>query len=50
MTDTEKILDIFPKSYRRDLPLIFQAIVTMIGIHFLFGIDFSKMMAYKREM
>lgn len=50
MTDAEKIIDIFPKSYRRDLPLIFQAIATMIGINFLLGIDFSEMIAIKREM
>lgn len=39
-----------PEGFRRDLPLVFQAIVSMIGVHFILGIDFKEMTALKRSM
>lgn len=50
MTEVNKMIDTFPEGYQKDLPLVFQAIVSMIGVNFILGIDFNEMIAIKREM
>ncbi len=39
-----------PDGYKRDLPLVFQAIAFIIASHLILGVDFKYMSAYKREL
>lgn len=50
MTEIDKTIATLPKSYQEDLPLVFQAIVSIIGANFILGIDFDQMGAVKRKM
>lgn len=50
MTKIDEIIATLPKGYKEDLPLVFQAIVSIIGANFILGIDFNQMGAVKRKM
>lgn len=50
MTEIDHLIDTLPPGYKRDLPVLFQAIATMIGVNFILGIDFNQMVAIKRKM
>lgn len=50
MTKIDKKVATLPKGYQEDLPLVFQAIVSIIGANFILGIDFNQMGAVKRKM
>lgn len=50
MTHIYDMIATLPEGYQRDLPLVFQAIVAMIGVNFILGIDFDQMIALKRSM
>jgi hypothetical protein len=39
-----------PEGWQRDLPLIFESIVSAIGANLILGIDFGEMIAIKRSM
>lgn len=49
MTEIEHLINTLPEGYKRDLPILLQAVAAMIGVNFIFGIDFNQMIALKRD-
>jgi len=49
MTGIENVINTLPEGYKRDLPILLQAIAAMIGVNFILGIDFNQMIALKRD-
>ncbi|MBI2472795.1 MAG: hypothetical protein HYV59_16385 [Planctomycetes bacterium] len=47
MTEIDNLVMTLPDGYRKDLPLVLQAIVTMIGVNFILGIEFNQLIALK---
>lgn len=50
MTEIDNLVMTLPDGYKKDLPLVLQAIVTMIGVNFILGIEFNQLIALKSEM
>jgi len=50
MPKIDHLISILPEGYKRDLPVLLQAIVAMIGVNFILEIDFKQMIAIKRKM
>ncbi len=50
MAQIDEQLKDLPDGYKRDLPLVFQAIAFIIANHLVLGVDFKCMSAYKREL
>ena len=50
MDEIDKLIMNLPENLQRNLPLVFQAIVAMIGVNLILGIDYSQMIALKRSM
>lgn len=50
MTKIDGIVATLPEGFQDDLPELFQAIVSLIGAHFILEIDFNKMIAIKRKL
>ena len=50
MTEIDKIVDDLPENYRTDLVVILQAVVSVIGVHLLLGIDFDVLRALKARI
>jgi hypothetical protein len=50
MTEIDHLVNTLPEGYKRDLPVLLQAIAAMIGVNFILEIDFNQMIAIKREM
>jgi hypothetical protein len=49
MTEVEKLIKTLPEDYQRDISIIFQAIVGVLGAHLILDIDFDQMIALKRR-
>lgn len=49
MTEIEHAINTWPEGYKRDLPILLQAIAAMIGVNFILGIDFNRMIALKSK-
>ena len=49
MTEIEHVINTLPEGYKRDLPILLQAIAAMIGVNFILGIDFNQMIALKSK-
>ncbi|OGP11427.1 MAG: hypothetical protein A2Z89_05480 [Deltaproteobacteria bacterium GWA2_43_19] len=45
----KKLMEIIPTNYRRDIPVVMQAMVSILGAHIILGIEFNQMMARKRK-
>lgn len=50
MTKIDNLINTLPQGYRDDLPVVLQAIVSIIGVNVILGIDFNQMIALKRKM
>ena len=50
MAEIDDQIKVLPEGYKRDLPLVFQAIAIMMAINFIIGIDFKHMLALMREL
>lgn len=50
MTEIDNIVNTLPEGYKRDLAVILQAVVSILGAHFLLGLDFSSLTTLKRKM
>jgi len=49
MTEIDHLVNTLPEGYKRDLPILLQAVAAMIGVNFIFGIDFNQMIALKSK-
>ena len=50
MNKVDNIINRLPPDHKNDLPVLLQAIVSVIGANIIFGIDFSQLTAVKRAM
>jgi hypothetical protein len=50
MNGVDKLLSELPEGYKRDFPIVCQAIVSAVGAHLIFGIGFEEMIAVKRKL
>jgi len=50
MAKIDDQIKVLPDGYKRDLPLVFQAIALIIATNFIIGIDFKHMSAFKRDL
>jgi hypothetical protein len=50
MGPIDQMIDALPQEYREDLPVLLQAVTSVIGVHFLIGLDFHILAALKRDM
>ena len=46
----DDIVKKLPDSYQKDLPVLMQALVSIIGVNFILGIPFDNLTAKKRNM
>lgn len=47
MTEVEDFIKTLPEGYKRDLPLMFQALSGILGAHFILDVDFNHMIVLK---
>ncbi len=50
MAEIDDQIKVLPDGYKRDLPLVFQAIALIMAANFIIGIDFKHMFVLKREL
>jgi hypothetical protein len=50
MIEIDQMLTALPQGYREDFSILLQAVASMIGAHFLIGLNFSDLTALKRRM
>ena len=50
MGEIDNIINRLPPDHKNDLPVLLQAIVSVIGANIILGIDFSQLTAVKRRM
>ncbi len=50
MAEIDDQIKVLPEGYKRDLPLVIQAIALIMATNFIIGIDFKHMLALKREL
>lgn len=50
MTETKSIIKDLPKTYKNNLPVLLQAVMSIIGVNFVLDLPFDHLTAVKRKM